>query len=87
MSPTPDLNRFEIDILDYVYRHPITPQQVAIERNEVDLGCGMIAVRLMARMGLITVISGVDNKRLLTITSSGVEKLKQYGLARSSKAM
>jgi hypothetical protein len=84
MLSIPDLNRFELDILDYVYRHPIAPRQVAIERNEVDLGCGMIAIRLMARRGLITVTSGVNNKKFLTITNSGVEKLEQCGLLRPS---
>jgi|AGTN01.2.fsa_nt_gi hypothetical protein len=85
MLHSTELNRFELDILDYVYRHPITPQQAAIERNEVDLGCGMIAVRLMARMGLISITTDTDNKKVLTITTSGVEKLKQHGLARSYK--
>ncbi len=85
MLVSPELNRFELDILDYVYRHPVTTQQTAIERNEVDLGCGMIAVRLMARMGLITITTDTDNKKVLMITTSGVEKLKQHGLIRSPK--
>jgi hypothetical protein len=86
MYHRPDLNKFELDILDYVYRHPITPQLTAIERNEVDMGCGIIAVRLMARMGLINITSGAGNKRFLTITLSGVEKLKENGLLRPPRA-
>lgn len=84
MIAIPDLNKFELDILDYVYRHPITPRQVAIERSEVDLGCGMIAIRLLARMGLITITSGVDNKKFLSVTPQGIKKLEQSGLARPS---
>jgi hypothetical protein len=74
------LNNFELALLEYIYRNPGIKSVTAIGKAGVDPGSGPIAIRYMARLGLINAGDGGWSEKKLTATAAGVEMLKENGL-------
>lgn len=74
------LNHFELALLECIYRNPGITSVTAIGKAGVDPGSGPIAIRYMARLGLIGVGEGAWSEKKLTTTAAGVEMLRVNGL-------